>query len=225
MAGRPKKFNSETERIAARKKSLKKAFLKWKSKNNEKRKKYMQDYFKTAKYKIWLEKNKDKIKESQRKSAKKWRKKKGKIFFRDKSKKYYAQNEKRKDYLRHYFKSEKYKKYVNKHNKIKRVISPQFRLSQLLRGRVRGILRKKKAKKTNSTLILLGCTIKELISHFDKKFKKGMNWSNMNKWHIDHIKPISSFDLSNPEEQKKCFHFSNLQPLWAKENLKKGSKY
>ncbi len=86
-------------------------------------------------------------------------------------------------------------------------------------------MRKKKAKKTNSTLILLGCTIKELISHFDKKFKKGMNWNNMNKWHIDHIKPISSFNLSNPEEQKKCFHFSNLQPLWAEENLKKGSKY
>ena len=52
-----------------------------------------------------------------------------------------------------------------------------------------------------------------------------MNWSNMNQWHIDHIRPISSFNLNDPTQQKKCFHFSNLQPLWAKDNLKKGSKF
>lgn len=52
-----------------------------------------------------------------------------------------------------------------------------------------------------------------------------MSWKNKSEWHIDHIRPISSFDLNNPEEQAKCFHYTNLQPLWAIDNLKKGAKY
>jgi len=57
-------------------------------------------------------------------------------------------------------------------------------------------------------------------------FKEGMHWSNntMHGWHIDHIKPISSFDLTNPEQLKKCCHYSNLQPLWAIDNLIKSNK-
>ena len=51
-----------------------------------------------------------------------------------------------------------------------------------------------------------------------------MNWENYGKWHIDHIKPISKFDMTDQEEQKKCFHWSNLQPLWAEENISKGDK-
>jgi len=51
-----------------------------------------------------------------------------------------------------------------------------------------------------------------------------MNWSNYGKWHIDHIKSCASFDLSKKSEQKKCFHYTNLQPLWAEENIKKGGK-
>ena len=71
----------------------------------------------------------------------------------------------------------------------------------------------------------MGCTIDELIAHIEKQFKPGMNWSNHGKWHIDHIRPCSSFELTDIEEQKKCFHFSNLQPLWAEENLKKAARY
>jgi len=51
-----------------------------------------------------------------------------------------------------------------------------------------------------------------------------MSWNNHGEWHIDHIKPCTSFDLSKLSEQKKCFHYKNLQPLWAKDNLSKGAK-
>lgn len=59
------------------------------------------------------------------------------------------------------------------------------------------------------------------------QFKDGMNWGNYNYngWHIDHIKPCALFDLSKEEEQKKCFHYTNLQPLWGIDNLKKGDRY
>ena len=53
----------------------------------------------------------------------------------------------------------------------------------------------------------------------------GMSWDNMGKWHLDHIKPCKTFDLSKQEEQLKCFNYKNIQPLWATDNLKKGSKY
>ncbi|GAI33061.1 unnamed protein product, partial [marine sediment metagenome] len=57
--------------------------------------------------------------------------------------------------------------------------------------------------------------------HLEKRFVKGMSWKNYGKWHIDHIKPCATFNLSEKKEQRKCFHYSNLQPLWAKENLSK----
>ena len=64
-------------------------------------------------------------------------------------------------------------------------------------------------------------------SLMESKFTEGMSWENQGKngWHIDHKKPCSKFDLSKPEEQKKCFHFTNLQPLWWEDNLKKSDKY
>lgn len=52
-----------------------------------------------------------------------------------------------------------------------------------------------------------------------------MTRENYGEWHIDHIKPISKFDLNDENEQKKCFHYTNLQPLWASENIKKSDKY
>ena len=66
--------------------------------------------------------------------------------------------------------------------------------------------------------------IKQLKQHLKKQFKKGMSWDNYGKWHIDHIKPCASFNLDDTEEQRRCFNFSNLQPLWVKDNLQKGSK-
>ena len=73
----------------------------------------------------------------------------------------------------------------------------------------------------------MGCNIDFLKKYIAKKFTKGMSWDNygLYGWHIDHIKPCSCFDLTKPEQQKLCFHYSNLQPLWAKDNISKSNKY
>ena len=71
---------------------------------------------------------------------------------------------------------------------------------------------------------LVGCSIHFLKEYLSKQFKPGMNWDNVGKWHVDHIIPVAKFDLKDPEQQKICFHYTNLQPLWATENLKKGKK-
>lgn len=99
-----------------------------------------------------------------------------------------------------------------------------FKLQHLLRSRLYESL--KGLLKVNTAKSLLGCTVKFLKSHLEKQFKEGMTWTNYSKqgWHIDHIIPCASFDLSKPEEQRKCFHYSNLQPLWAEENYRKAKK-
>lgn len=70
---------------------------------------------------------------------------------------------------------------------------------------------------------LLGCSIKQLKLHLESQFQPGMNWENYGEWHIDHIKPLSKFDLTIEEQLKTACHFSNLQPLWAIDNLRKGA--
>ena len=81
-------------------------------------------------------------------------------------------------------------------------------------------------QKYGNTIKLIGCSIEQLKQHLESKFKLDMSWNNYGiyGWHIDHIKPCASFDLSKPSEQRKCFHYTNLQPLWAIDNLKKGMK-
>lgn len=74
---------------------------------------------------------------------------------------------------------------------------------------------------------LLGCTVEEVRVHLEKQFKPGMSWENhsFEGWHIDHIRPIASFDLTDPAQQKLAFHYTNLQPLWGKENLEKSDQW
>lgn len=69
---------------------------------------------------------------------------------------------------------------------------------------------------------LIGYEIDQLMDNLESKFEDGMSWKNMREWHIDHIKPRSLF---SSKEIKECFDFSNLRPMWAKDNLKKGIKY
>lgn len=72
---------------------------------------------------------------------------------------------------------------------------------------------------------LVGCEIDFLKTHIESKFVDGMCWELFDKIQIDHIKPCAKFDLTKLEEQEKCFHWTNLQPLWALDNLIKGAKY
>lgn len=98
-----------------------------------------------------------------------------------------------------------------------------FVTKKRLRGRVYVAL--KRGVKSAKTMELLGCTIDEFKSYFESKFTEGMSWDAYmrGELHIDHKIPCVNFDLTKEEEQRKCFHYSNLQPLWAIDNLKKGT--
>lgn len=111
----------------------------------------------------------------------------------------------------------------NKLRREKRHIDIDYKLLCNLRCRLYASL--KTNSKSKRTLELLGCSVEELKQHLENQFTKGMSWDNYGDWHIDHIKPCAKFDLSKPEEQLVCFNFKNLQPLWALDNLKKGSFY
>jgi len=79
--------------------------------------------------------------------------------------------------------------------------------------------------KSGSTLDLLNCTVEYLKLHLSSQFKEGMTWDNHGEWHIDHIRPCCSFDLSIEANQYICFNYSNLQPLWREDNWSKGGRY
>jgi hypothetical protein len=111
------------------------------------------------------------------------------------------------------------KKYAN--DKYKNDIN--FRLAKNLRSRLRHALRSNRA---GSPVRDLGCSIEQLKVYIEQQFVPGMSWDNYTYkvWHIDHIKPLSKFDLSDPEQFKEACHYTNLRPLWAKLNLQKNNK-
>lgn len=110
------------------------------------------------------------------------------------------------------------------YSKKRRETDIQFKLKGLLCSRLNDVLNGR--KKSGSAVRDLGCSIEELKIYLESKFQSGMNWQNHSKtgWHIDHIKPLYSFDLTIREELIKACHYTNLQPLWAIDNLKKSNK-
>lgn len=106
----------------------------------------------------------------------------------------------------------------------KRETDPHYCLGNRLRSRLWHALDYLNAKKAEKTTDLVGCSVPELKAYLESKFMDGMSWANKSEWHIDHIVPCASFDLKDPEQQKKCFHYTNLQPLWGKDNQAKGDK-
>jgi hypothetical protein len=101
---------------------------------------------------------------------------------------------------------------------------PQFRLRRQLAVRLCTILRKRGLTKSERTLDLVGCSVAFLVQHLERQFWPGMSWENRHLWHIDHIRPCASFDLTKLKERRACFHYTNLQPLWGPDNGSKGAK-
>lgn len=100
----------------------------------------------------------------------------------------------------------------------------KFYLTCKIRHRIReAIKRGARSKKAGKTIQLLGCSFPELKIHIENQFTKGMSWGLVmtGRIHLDHRRPCASFNLVDPEQQKLCFHYTNLQPLWATDNLRK----
>lgn len=171
-------------------------------KNHEKHKEYYRKNH--EKYKEYYRKNREKAKAN---NAKYRRENPEKI--KERKAKYRRENREK---IKEYFK----KCYKNDEN---------FKIRVLLRGRILDALKVQSAKKSNKTLELIGCSVNELWEHLEGQFTDGMTRQNQGEWHIDHIKPCSAFDLTDPKQQKECFNYKNLQPLWAQDNLKKSDKW
>lgn len=99
---------------------------------------------------------------------------------------------------------------------------PNYRLSVCLRKRLNSAL--KRREKSGSAVVLLGCSTEQAVNYIQSKFQDGMTWQNHGRWHIDHIRPLASFDLTKQDQLSKACHYSNLQPLWARDNLQKHSR-
>lgn len=134
--------------------------------------------------------------------------------------KIYRNNNENKQHRREYQRS-RIKK-VLEYEKNKRKNNVIFRLKCTLRKRLHKALRGK--YKNGSAIKDMGCSLQELKNHLENRFIDGMNWSNHGQWHIDHIIPLYSFDLTDREQLLKACNYKNLQPLWAKDNLSKGHK-
>ena len=100
---------------------------------------------------------------------------------------------------------------------------PIYQTMSRVRSRIyKGLKGHSKSAKTQE---LIGCTFEQLKVYLESNFPENMSWQNYSEWHIDHIRPISSFNLLDPEQQRQCFHYTNLQPLWMEDNLAKRDKW
>jgi len=187
------------------KEKIKQAKKTYRLKNKEKIKEKQKEYYKNNKENLLLEKKKYH--------------KLNKNNILQKKKEYYAGNkEKILIKNKNYHKLNKKKIYNSRKQNI------NLKISNNLRSRIRKAI---KNKKGDFSLNLIGCSIKEVRNHLQSLFKDNMSWENYGYkgWHIDHIKPCALFDLTDPEQQKECFHYTNLQPLWSSENFIKSNKF
>ena len=182
--------------------------------NKDKIKEYQKDYYESNKDKIaerqktYYKDNKEKINKSRKEYQKLYHK---------------ANREKIKEYQKDYY--EVNKEEILKSNRIYKKIrlkeDPLFAAKEKLRKCVYRSFRRIAQNKPTDTQTLLGCSWQEAKEHFERLFKEGMSWENHGEWHIDHIRPVSSF---SEDELHLMNYISNLQPLWEDENLSKSNK-
>ena len=125
----------------------------------------------------------------------------------------YRTSESGKDYL---------KNYLREYNRKRKLTDIQFKTAALLRARLYHAL--DGTAKNGSAVRDLGCSLEESVVYLEGKFTDGMNWSNYGKWHIDHIHPLSKVDLTDRKQLLTVCNYTNLQPLWARDNIVKGNK-
>jgi hypothetical protein len=108
----------------------------------------------------------------------------------------------------------------------KKKTNPAWRIAKRHRGRIQALCKKAMMVKKGRSMDLVGCTTAELVKHIECQFSHGMTWQNYGTvWHIDHIRPLASFNLLEESEQRVAFNFANLQPLFALENQMKGDSW
>jgi hypothetical protein len=174
-------------------------------------KKCIKEYYLNNKeyYKEYKEKYKEKYKEYYKERYKN-NKEKNKEYYKEYRKEYYKNNK------------EKHKEYCKEYIKNRMQIDPLFKLKCNIRSLIRTSIKNKGFTKSSQTYNILGCTYEEFKKHLENQFTKGMNWENQGEWHLDHIYPVSL--AKDEEELYKLNHYTNFQPLWAEDNLKKGNK-
>lgn len=169
----------------------------------------------------WREKNREKV----RKQMAAWKQANASRFnekvqtYRD------GRKEKMAVYLSEYRRRPEVKRRLAERARQRRRDDPTLRLTIYMRVAIRrGVL---PGAKSRRTFDLLGYTAEELRAHLEAQFRPGMNWDNYGEWHIDHIRPLASFSFDVPEHPdfRTAWALSNLQPLWAAENLSKGAKW
>jgi hypothetical protein len=104
----------------------------------------------------------------------------------------------------------------------KRRSDEYLRLKEALNRKLRYIYH---GASDETAINLIGCTTRYFRKHLRSQFKKGMSHRNRDQWHIDHVKPCASFDLTNEKERTACYHYSNLAPVWAYDNISKKDKF
>lgn len=108
--------------------------------------------------------------------------------------------------------------------KRKRATDPCYAIAGRLRCRLRSSLLEANATKAARTFDLVGCSPQKLVAWIEKQFLDGMTWDNRSQWHVDHIVPLIAFDLTCEGQQRVAFHYTNLRPLWAIDNIVKGKR-
>ena len=119
-----------------------------------------------------------------------------------------------------------HKKQISDYRKKKYKNDEQYRLSILLRGRLKKVVDRKHIPTRSEFLDILGCSYEELVIHLESQFTDGMDWDghSLYGWHIDHKIPLAAFDLTDKKQLAEACHYTNLQPLWAEDNYSKGDK-